>query len=170
MPCPVSTSVLSNALASFFSMSLYLGSEIFDIYRQALQGEHSHLFVRQGMSQQTYVRRNCVLIVGPFHWAWFLWYLRLTINCGNWTHVIELALAYGNACVEDHVYQYSACIFHYGYLLLLIAITVSFNCVSFMLAYTSKVRCYAKGLSFLWCRPPPSSVKVNPTNTKHSEF
>ena len=29
-------------------MSLYLGSEIFDIYRQPLQGEFSHLFVRQG--------------------------------------------------------------------------------------------------------------------------
>ena len=31
------------------SMSLYLGSEIFDIHRQILQGEFSHLFVRQGM-------------------------------------------------------------------------------------------------------------------------
>ena len=30
------------------TMSLYLGSEIFDIYRQPLQGEFSHLFVRQG--------------------------------------------------------------------------------------------------------------------------
>ena len=29
-------------------MSLYLGSEIFDIHRQPLQGEFSHLFVRQG--------------------------------------------------------------------------------------------------------------------------
>jgi len=31
------------------SMSLYLGSEIFDISKQPLQGEYSHLFVRQGM-------------------------------------------------------------------------------------------------------------------------
>ena len=30
------------------SMSLYLGGEIFDIYKQPLQGEFSHLFVRQG--------------------------------------------------------------------------------------------------------------------------
>ena len=30
------------------SMSLYLGSEIFDISKQSLQGEFSHLFVRQG--------------------------------------------------------------------------------------------------------------------------
>ena len=30
------------------TMSLYLGSEIFDISRQPLQGEFSHLFVRQG--------------------------------------------------------------------------------------------------------------------------
>ena len=30
------------------TMSLYLGSEIFDIHRQPLQGEFSHLFVRQG--------------------------------------------------------------------------------------------------------------------------
>ena len=32
------------------TMSLYLGSEIFDIHRQPLQGEFSHLFVRQGLS------------------------------------------------------------------------------------------------------------------------
>ena len=32
------------------SMSLYLGGEIFDIYKQSLQGEYSHLFVRQGRS------------------------------------------------------------------------------------------------------------------------
>ena len=32
------------------SMSLYLGSEIFDICRQPLSGEFSHLFVRQGES------------------------------------------------------------------------------------------------------------------------
>ncbi len=31
------------------SMSLYLGSEIFDISKQPLQGEYSHLFVRQGV-------------------------------------------------------------------------------------------------------------------------
>eukprot|EP00731_Ephydatia_muelleri_P009475 Em0005g61a len=34
------------------SMSLHLGSEIFDIYKQPLQGEHSHLFVRQGTGLQ----------------------------------------------------------------------------------------------------------------------
>ena len=33
------------------SMSLYLGSEIFDITKQPLQGEYSHLFVRQGIFQ-----------------------------------------------------------------------------------------------------------------------
>ena len=33
---------------SLSSMSLYLGSEIFDIHKQPLQGEFSHLFVRQG--------------------------------------------------------------------------------------------------------------------------
>ena len=31
------------------TMSLYLGSEIFDIHKQPLQGEFSHLFVRQGI-------------------------------------------------------------------------------------------------------------------------
>ncbi len=30
------------------SMSLYLGGEIFDINKQTLSGEYSHLFVRQG--------------------------------------------------------------------------------------------------------------------------
>lgn len=34
------------------SMSLHLGSEIFDVYKQPLQGEHSHLFVRQGTGLQ----------------------------------------------------------------------------------------------------------------------
>ena len=32
----------------FLSMSLYLGGEIFDIYKQPLQGEFIHLFVRRG--------------------------------------------------------------------------------------------------------------------------
>lgn len=30
------------------SMSLYLGSEIFDVYKTQMQGDHNHLFVRQG--------------------------------------------------------------------------------------------------------------------------
>ena len=34
-------------------MSLYLGGEIFDIYIQPLQGEFSHLFVRQGKDLYT---------------------------------------------------------------------------------------------------------------------
>ena len=34
-------------------MSLYLGGEIFDIYKQPLQGEFSHLFVRQGKDLYT---------------------------------------------------------------------------------------------------------------------
>ncbi len=32
------------------SMSLYLGGEIFDINKQILSGEYSHLFVRQGQA------------------------------------------------------------------------------------------------------------------------
>ncbi|KAF4524501.1 hypothetical protein B566_EDAN011512 [Ephemera danica] len=34
------------------SMSLHLGSEIFDIYKQPLQGDHNHLFIRQGTGLQ----------------------------------------------------------------------------------------------------------------------
>lgn len=34
------------------SMSLYLGSEIFDVYQQSQGGELSHLFVRQGTGLQ----------------------------------------------------------------------------------------------------------------------
>jgi hypothetical protein len=30
------------------SLSLYLGNEIFDVYKTAIQGDHNHLFVRQG--------------------------------------------------------------------------------------------------------------------------
>lgn len=30
------------------SMSLYLGNEIFDVYKTQMQGDHNHLFVRQG--------------------------------------------------------------------------------------------------------------------------
>lgn len=34
------------------SMSLHLGNEIFDVYRQPLQGDHNHLFIRQGTGLQ----------------------------------------------------------------------------------------------------------------------
>lgn len=34
------------------SLSLYLGSEVFDVYRQPLQGDHNHLFIRQGTGLQ----------------------------------------------------------------------------------------------------------------------
>lgn len=34
------------------SMSLHLGNEIFDVYKQPLQGDHNHLFVRQGTGLQ----------------------------------------------------------------------------------------------------------------------
>lgn len=34
------------------SLSLYLGSEIFDVYKQPLQGDHNHLFIRQGTGLQ----------------------------------------------------------------------------------------------------------------------
>ncbi|XP_066585057.1 another transcription unit protein isoform X2 [Prorops nasuta] len=34
------------------SMSLHLGSEIFDVYRQPLQGDHNHLYIRQGTGLQ----------------------------------------------------------------------------------------------------------------------
>ncbi|KAF5308774.1 hypothetical protein FQR65_LT06007 [Abscondita terminalis] len=34
------------------SLSLHLGSEIFDVYKQPLQGDHNHLFIRQGTGLQ----------------------------------------------------------------------------------------------------------------------
>ncbi|MCL4112848.1 UNVERIFIED_CONTAM: hypothetical protein GTU68_028844, partial [Idotea baltica] len=34
------------------SMSLHLGAEIFDVYKQPLQGDHNHLFIRQGTGLQ----------------------------------------------------------------------------------------------------------------------
>jgi len=34
------------------SLSLFLGSEVFDVYRQPLQGDHNHLFIRQGTGLQ----------------------------------------------------------------------------------------------------------------------
>lgn len=34
------------------SISLHLGSEIFDVYKQPLQGDHNHLFIRQGTGLQ----------------------------------------------------------------------------------------------------------------------
>ncbi|EFX71865.1 hypothetical protein DAPPUDRAFT_255226 [Daphnia pulex] len=34
------------------SLSLHLGSEIFDVYRQPLQGDYNHLFIRQGTGLQ----------------------------------------------------------------------------------------------------------------------
>jgi RNA polymerase-associated protein LEO1 len=34
------------------SLSLHLGSEIFNVYKQPLQGDHNHLFIRQGTGLQ----------------------------------------------------------------------------------------------------------------------
>uniref|UniRef100_A0A1B0A552 Another transcription unit protein n=1 Tax=Glossina pallidipes TaxID=7398 RepID=A0A1B0A552_GLOPL len=34
------------------SMSLHLGNEIFDVYRQPLHGDHNHMFIRQGTGLQ----------------------------------------------------------------------------------------------------------------------
>lgn len=34
------------------SMSLHLGSEIFNVYKQPLQGDHNHLYIRQGTGLQ----------------------------------------------------------------------------------------------------------------------
>lgn len=34
------------------SMSLHLGSEIFDVHKQPLHGDHNHLFIRQGTGLQ----------------------------------------------------------------------------------------------------------------------
>lgn len=33
-------------------MSLHLGNEVFDVYKQPLQGDHNHLFIRQGTGLQ----------------------------------------------------------------------------------------------------------------------
>lgn len=50
-------SVLSMLLNDFFSssccsMSLHLGNEVFDVYKAPLQGDHNHLFIRQGTGLQ----------------------------------------------------------------------------------------------------------------------
>lgn len=34
------------------SMSLHLGNEVFDVYKAPLQGDHNHLFIRQGTGLQ----------------------------------------------------------------------------------------------------------------------
>lgn len=39
-------------IAILFSMSLYLGSEVFDVHTHPLQGDHHHLFIRQGTGLQ----------------------------------------------------------------------------------------------------------------------
>ncbi len=41
-----------SALLSFGSMSLHLGNEVFDVYKAPLQGDHNHLFIRQGTGLQ----------------------------------------------------------------------------------------------------------------------
>lgn len=37
---------------SSLSMSLHLGNEVFDVYKAPLQGDHNHLFIRQGTGLQ----------------------------------------------------------------------------------------------------------------------
>lgn len=39
-------------LFSCRSMSLHLGNEVFDVYKAPLQGDHNHLFIRQGTGLQ----------------------------------------------------------------------------------------------------------------------
>ncbi len=34
------------------SLSLHLGNEIFDVYKQYMQGDYNHLFIRQGTGLQ----------------------------------------------------------------------------------------------------------------------
>ncbi|MEQ2203570.1 hypothetical protein XENOCAPTIV_000875 [Xenoophorus captivus] len=41
-----------NVSCSHHSMSLHLGNEVFDVYKAPLQGDHNHLFIRQGTGLQ----------------------------------------------------------------------------------------------------------------------
>jgi len=41
-----------NFIVTFYSMSLHLGNEIFDVHKMPLQGDVNHLFVRQGLGLQ----------------------------------------------------------------------------------------------------------------------
>ncbi|XP_055135131.2 RNA polymerase-associated protein LEO1 isoform X6 [Symphalangus syndactylus] len=43
---------LPNFLSVEPSMSLHLGNEVFDVYKAPLQGDHNHLFIRQGTGLQ----------------------------------------------------------------------------------------------------------------------
>lgn len=45
-------SVLFKMSFSCHSMSLHLGNEVFDVYKAPLQGDHNHLFIRQGTGLQ----------------------------------------------------------------------------------------------------------------------
>lgn len=47
------------------SMSLHLGNEIFDVYRQPLHGDHNHLFIRQGTGLQGQVAFRTKLTFRP---------------------------------------------------------------------------------------------------------
>lgn len=44
--------VLSDLTCAICSMSLHLGNEVFDVYKAPLQGDHNHLFIRQGTGLQ----------------------------------------------------------------------------------------------------------------------
>jgi len=55
--CSEQVALLSVVLNVFFilychSMSLHLGNEVFDVYKAPLQGDHNHLFIRQGTGLQ----------------------------------------------------------------------------------------------------------------------
>ena len=56
--CSVFTACLSTWVTKVFdvfclhSMSLHLGNEVFDVYKAPLQGDHNHLFIRQGTGLQ----------------------------------------------------------------------------------------------------------------------
>lgn len=49
---PLCTFHSSYTFLSCHSMSLHLGNEVFDVYKAPLQGDHNHLFIRQGTGLQ----------------------------------------------------------------------------------------------------------------------
>ena len=50
------------------SMSLHLGSEVFDVHKQPLQSDYNHLFIRQGTGIHTaFIYRTSLVISEYFN-------------------------------------------------------------------------------------------------------
>lgn len=95
------------------SMSLHLGSEIFDVYKQPLHGDHNHLFVRQGTGLQGQAVFRTKLSFRPHSTESFT-HRKMTLSLADRstkTSAIKILSQVGADPDADRKYQLKVCLF-----------------------------------------------------------